>query len=376
MTLPTKQHHIVHIIDHMGLGGAQRVVADLAIRQMHSGRSVSIICLRGPTPLSTELANQGIRLYYISCHRWSLRQFDLIANLLRNLAPSLVHLHLLRAQTIGRAAAVVAGVHSLVVHDHDSSAEIYSHPGPILVFRRLIEPYVPPCRIVYIVLTEEAREYAINIRRLQCEKLVVIPNGVDIDYIDQCKLHKTEARRTLNIAQNYPLIVTAGRLNITKGFDVLIEAMTILPPHIHLAIAGDGPERANLLAQIVASGLQSRIRLLGQLDDIRPLLRASDLYVQPSRREPFGLAAAEAAALGLPVVASAVGGLRHVVRHELTGLLVPPDHPRLLADAILTLTNDTTRANVMGATGRQYIQETFDISLIADQIDQVYASLL
>ncbi|NTV64198.1 MAG: glycosyltransferase, partial [Oscillochloris sp.] len=107
-----------------------------------------------------------------------------------------------------------------------------------------------------------------------------------------------------------------------------------------------------------------------------PALRACNVYVQPSRREPFGLATAEAAAAGLPVVASAVGGLCDIVSNGRTGLLVPPDQPAALAAALSRLLVRSDEARLMGAAGREYVCAELSIERTVDMVEQVYDELL
>jgi glycosyltransferase involved in cell wall biosynthesis len=372
MTLPP----IVHIIDHMGLGGAQRVVADIAARQARAGWPVSLISLRGPTPLVERLRAAGVGVCCLGLRSWDPRQLTALTRALRALRPRLAHLHLMGAHTIGRLAARAAGVPALVVHDHEASAEIYTHPGPLLAARRLLEPGASPGSTRYLVLTAEAATYAVSIRRWPRQSVSVLPNGVDLDYLDGCELDQGAARRSLALPERAPLIVSAGRLSPVKGYDLLLEAMALLPSAAHLALAGDGPEIEALRARAARSDLAGRVHLLGGIADVRPLLRAGDLYVQPSRREAFGLAAAEAAASGLAVVACAVGGLREIVHENRTGRLVPPEQPALLAAAVRGLLADEQRARQLAAAGRAHVRQQFAIAAIVERLDSIYATLL
>lgn len=366
---------VVHIIDHMGLGGAQRLLVDLAVRQRRQGRPVSVVVLRGSTPLCAELAAAAVDVRCLGLARWDPRQLPTLLRTLRELRPSLAHLHLIGAQTLGRAAAVLAAVPAIVVHDHESSAEIYSHPGPLLALRRLCEPAAPPRRIVYLVLTDDAASYAATVRRWPSERISVLPNGIDLAHLEAYTLDKGAARRLLRLPERASLVVSAGRLHPVKGLDLLLEALALLPPEAQLAIAGAGPENAALQARAARPDLAGRVHFLGQLGDIRPLMYAGDIYVQPSRREPFGLAAAEASACGLPVVASAVGGLHQIVRDEITGLLVPPEQPAALAAALARLLDDPALARRLGAAGRAYVRRTFDIEAVVERLDAIYAEL-
>lgn len=368
--------HVVHIIDHLGLGGAQQVLADLAARQVRQGLRVTLINLRGPTDLSRRINARGVTVYSLDLPRWSPRQLSALITLLGSLRPSLVHLHLMTAHVVGRLAAVVVGVPAVVVHDHEASAEIYTHPGPLLVLRRLIEPLAPPMRTAYIVLSADAVDYSVTIRRWPRAAIYCVPNGVDPAFFADLTLSRAEARTRLGLPHDRCIIGCAGRLSSVKGVDCLINALTLLPVGVHIAVAGDGPQRSVLMAQADAQGLSHRIHWLGRLADLRPFFRACDVYAQPSRREAFGLAVAEAAVMGLPIVASNVGGLRDLVCHGQTGMLVQPEQPRVLAGALQQFCSDPAHARMVGLAAQRYVTEHFHVHASIARVTAIYQALL
>ncbi len=153
-------------------------------------------------------------------------------------------------------------------------------------------------------------------------------------------------------------IAFAGRLIAKKGADTLIAALDLLKdryPVVRLSLAGDGDERAALEADAERRGLASKVSFAGRLghDAIYPFLASATLVSVPSRIEPFGLVALEAAQVGRPVVASSVDGLPEVVAHGETGLLVPPGDATALASAIASLLDNPRQAKAMGDAGRR-----------------------
>jgi glycosyltransferase involved in cell wall biosynthesis len=156
-----------------------------------------------------------------------------------------------------------------------------------------------------------------------------------------------------------PIVLCIARLSPEKGVDVLLKAMASLP-EARLLIAGDGPERAALEASAPAN-----VTFLGFRQDVPALLTEATVVAVPSRQEGLGLAALEAMAAGVPVVASDVGGLREVVLADKTGLLVPPDAPEALASALRTLLTDAPRREELSKAGRVRIAATFDREVMA-----------
>ncbi|MGK7863809.1 glycosyltransferase [Falsiroseomonas sp. E2-1-a4] len=147
-------------------------------------------------------------------------------------------------------------------------------------------------------------------------------------------------------------LLAMGRLHPNKDFPTLLRAMALLPPAVHLALAGEGPERAALAALVRELGLGSRVAFLGWRQDVGALLAASRLLVVPSRIEPLGNVVLEGFAAARPVVATAADGPREVIRPGETGLLVPIGDHAALATAIAQVLHDPGRAEALASAGR------------------------
>lgn len=148
-----------------------------------------------------------------------------------------------------------------------------------------------------------------------------------------------------------PVILALGRLHRNKAFDVLVRALRRLPG-VHAVIAGEGPERAALLALAQAEGVGDRLHLLGWRADQAALLAAATLLACPSRQEALGNVVLEAFSAGIPVVAAAVGGPMETIRPGVTGLLAPVEDDAALAEAIGRVIEDAEVAGRLGAAGR------------------------
>ncbi len=149
-----------------------------------------------------------------------------------------------------------------------------------------------------------------------------------------------------------PRLLALGRLHPDKGFDILIQALAALPSAT-LLIAGEGPERATLLHLTATLCLTDRVHFLDWRDDAGALLRAADLFVCSSRREPLGNVVLEAWSAGCPVLATDAEGPRELIAPGSDGLLVPREDPAALAEAATTLLAEPARAAALAAAGRQ-----------------------
>ncbi|WP_144299866.1 glycosyltransferase [Elioraea rosea] len=165
-------------------------------------------------------------------------------------------------------------------------------------------------------------------------------------------------RASLGVPESAPVLLAMGRLHRNKGFDTLIEALASLPA-AHLAIAGEGPERAALEAAASRHGVASRVHLLGWRDDQAALLAACDVFVCSSRHEPLGNIVLEAWSAGRPVVAAASQGPSELIADGMDGMLVPAENAQALADAIASLLDDPARAAALAEAGRRAWQHRF-----------------
>lgn len=168
-----------------------------------------------------------------------------------------------------------------------------------------------------------------------------------------------------------PTILAVGRLRAKKGLDTLIQACRVLRSRQRgfvCEIVGYGEEQDRLQHLIQEAGLEQNVRLLGKLaraDVLRCYARTA-VFVQPSRitadgdRDGIPNVLLEAMAMGLPVVATRVSGIPELVRHDTNGLLIEPDQPLALADAIATLLDDPARAARLGRSARASVQASFD----------------
>jgi glycogen(starch) synthase len=179
-----------------------------------------------------------------------------------------------------------------------------------------------------------------------------------------------------------PLLLCLGRVVADKGFDLAIRALPAVlarAPGARLVIAGDGSDRANLESMAVELGVDRQVDFTGRIEreQVPALIESATMVLMPSRwEEAFGLVALEAAQMARPVVATRVGGLPEVVVDRETGLLVPREDPGALADAIIELITDRSRAREMGLRARERSVEVFGWARYVDEYEELYCRLI
>ncbi|GAA3623449.1 glycosyltransferase family 1 protein [Lentzea roselyniae] len=206
---------------------------------------------------------------------------------------------------------------------------------------------------------------------LKRRKITVVPCGVDT------KLFESVGPVAARTAPNR--IVSVGRLVPRKGFDDLIAALALVPD-TELVIAGGppdlqaDPEAQRLLAFAEARGVADRVHLIGQVarTDMPALLRSADVVACVPWYEPFGMVPLEAMACGVPVVASAVGGLTDTVVHGVTGVLTPPRDPKALGRVLRRLLADRSRRMAFGIAGQDRVDARYTWDGVAARAELVY----
>jgi glycosyltransferase involved in cell wall biosynthesis len=276
-----------------------------------------------------------------------------LVRLLRRERPDIVHLNSSKALAVGRVAAVIARVPICIatVHGWPFSARSRLY----LIAERLLAP------LATATICVSENELLVGLAAGTCrrDRSVVILNAVDV-----------AAAPTAHLNGHRPQIVSVGRLRPPKDFVTLAEALRRLEPDtFRAAIIGDGPERDMFPADAPA-------QLLGERDDVRELLAGSDLFVLSSRSEGLPMSVLEAMAAGLPVVATAVGGIPELVVDGETGLLVPPGDPDALADALRRLVDDPELRQRFGAAGRARAAALFDLPRFRREHVELYERLL
>jgi glycosyltransferase involved in cell wall biosynthesis len=165
-------------------------------------------------------------------------------------------------------------------------------------------------------------------------------------------------RAALGIPEAAPMILALGRLHTDKAFDVLIRALARLP-QVHAVVAGEGPERGRLTALARRQRVADRVHFTGWRSDTGALLAAADALACPSRIEPLGNVVLEAWSARRPVVAAAAKGPSELITPNQTGLLIPPEEPARLADALATVLEDKSQAAALAEAGRARYEACF-----------------
>jgi len=210
-------------------------------------------------------------------------------------------------------------------------------------------------------------------------KIHVIRNAARLDaFQNPLPEYREKLRQLAGVTGNEPIVLAAGRLSPEKGFDVLVESAALVQQRgtaARFVLFGEGPQRPLLEKRLAELGLRNFV-LAGFHDDLDRWLPWADLVVLPSHTEGLPNVALEASAAGLPVVATAVGGTPEVVRDGLTGYLVPPGEPVMLAERIHELAINSSRRREQGEAGRRFMQDRFSFAAQAEAYQRLFEKLV
>jgi glycosyltransferase involved in cell wall biosynthesis len=349
-----RRPRVLIVITLAEVGGAQTYVGQL-LPALTEDFDVALAA-SGHGPLRDAAEDAGVRFLPlrnlrrpVNPLRDLLALFELIS-LMRRERPDIVHANSSKAGVLGRLAAVAARVPIRIFTVHGWAFKAYSGPASwaYLWADRLASRWTT----LTICVAEHERLNGIAARTCRSERTVVIPNAVDVAAVPRAELDG-----------GTPRLIAVGRLKPPKDFATLTRALADLPSgSFDARIVGDGPQRLELEADVAQLGLAGAVRLLGERADVPQLLAAADVFVLSSASEGLPLSIEEAMAAGLPVVASAVGGVPEIVVDGETGFLVPPGDSERLAEALRLLLADPGLRRRMGAAARARAETLFDLT--------------
>lgn len=326
------------------------------------------------------LEKEAIRYHLVpSLVRHISPQADLVAlwkliDLLRQEQPHIVHTHTSKAGVLGRLAARITGVPTIVHTPHGHV--FYGHFGSISSWIFLqIERALAWMTDELIALTTAEKTEHLERGIGWADHFAVVPSGIDIDRFKQARKTGKAMPEWFDCPPDATVIGSVGWLTDIKGHRFLVDAVAQLKqehPRLHLVILGDGDQHDTLLRQASKAGISHAVHLVGRREEVELALAGMDCFVLPSLNEGMGRALIEAMAAGLPVIASRVGGIPALIEDEKNGLLVPAGDSLALAAALRRILSDPTWACRLGRNAMQSIGTDYGVPPMVQAIESIY----
>jgi glycosyltransferase involved in cell wall biosynthesis len=363
---------VVHVINSLKLGGGERFVHDL-VTHLDPGRFQShVLCLYRTGEFACGLESLGIPVQVLGVERKLGPQgLYVVWQALRRLKPHILHTHLPEACWYGLPSAWLARVPVRIAHLQNCH---WHWPKKL----RLLDRGASMFATKSVACSEAVRRFYQNELSYRGANLKVVYNSVDLKRF-QGLAGRSKARHLLGLPQDALIVICIASLEEQKGHRYLLEAMLNVRaalPETLLLLVGDGSLRQKLEQEVERKKLAPNVRFLGQRTDIPLLLAASDLFVLPSLWEGLPLVLTEAAAAGLPTVATYVDGIPEIIKDNVTGSLVSPENSERLAEAMLKLLRDPSSRREMGKRAREFAGQQFSIDRITRDIESLYCELL
>lgn len=371
---------ILYIVTKSNFGGAQRYVFDLATSLDREKFEPIVAFGYGGTDrageLSRRLIDAGIETIVIPelerdmslTRDWA--SLSRLIGMLRDEKPDVVHVNSSKAGGLGALAARIAGVPRIIFTVHGLPAlEDRSR------FQRLLIAGATwlTCLLSHhvIAISKEIRD-TLRKQPLLSNKVSLIYNGLSIiDFVDQNEARASLTQIDASLPREGTLIGTIAELHPNKDLATSLQSIARVPD-VHFAVIGDGEKREELQREAERLRISPRVHFLGFIPNAPRLLKAFDVFLLSSIKEGLPYVLLEAGAAGVPVIATDISGVREIITHETTGLLVPTRNAPAIAEAIAHLVQSPHRAQSFADTLRKTVAADFTLERMARETTLLY----
>ena len=378
LAAPAPRRRVLLLIKCLGAGGAERLLVNMVrLRDRQRFDYEVAYILEDSNSLVPELIDAGVAVHSLGAKSnrdlgWTGR----LRTLLRQGDFDLMHSHLPYAATLGRMVAAASMTPrrrpALVYTEHNMWDKM------AIALKALNRATIGLDDRLLIISQAAKDSLPPPLRR---EATVVI-HGIEMGPVQQALADRAsarpEVRREFGLSDGELLVVTVANLRREKAYDILLQSARTLVDRgvpVRFVAAGTGPLRDELESRKNALGLGDRFRFLGERFDILRLLSAADLFVLPSRQEGLPVVLMESAAMGLPIVVTGVGEIPNLWTDGVDALIVPPENPAALVDAISKAADDTTLRQHLAA-GSLRRANLFEATRFVRQVETIYDELV
>ena len=353
-------------------GGADVRVLQTAVN-MPAGHEAAIAVLEG-SAIHKDATAAGVRTFPLGFSRHDPRHAFALARIAREFRADVVDAHNPQSQLWGMLAARLAGVRGQVATVHTVYRE--AHRGPIRQRgHEFAIRLAKHSNARFLTVSESIARYLhsfgiaagrVTVSYNAMEPLSAVPKGAGL-------------KRSLGLTEGELLLGMVGRIEMVKGYDIMIDAIDRLRKagqNFHVAIAGEGHDTGRIRAIIAERGMENRFHFLGFRRDIPDVLADYDMLCVPSRSEGLPYTVLEAARQGVPIIATSVDGLGEVLEDGRTAIVIPPENSEALANAIARAAADCDLRQQLSEAGAKMIVERFSIPRMIAETLAVYQSAI
>jgi glycosyltransferase involved in cell wall biosynthesis len=358
----------------MGMGGADQQLLSAATGLRDRGHEVRIVSLTPLGEMGARARAAGLATESLGMQRGIAdpRGLTRLVRLVRAWRPAVLHSHMLHANLMARAVRLFAPVPAVVSTIHN----IYEGGRLRMLGYRLTNGLVDHVTII----SQAAADRFVREGIVPASLLEVVPNGVDTErYQSVPPGTRARLRQSIGLGAEFAWLAV-GRFEAAKDYPNMLRAFARVreqQPGAVLLLVGRGSLQAGTEALAAALGLEGQVRFVGTREDVPEFMTVADGYVMSSAWEGMPMVLLEAAAAGLPIVATRVGGNEEVIRDGNTGFLAPPGDDGALGAAMLRLMAlPETERRAMGAHGHDHVRQHYGLGRVVDRYEAVYREVL
>ncbi|MBA4317008.1 MAG: hypothetical protein C0412_01265 [Flavobacterium sp.] len=370
---------IIHVITNLSTGGAEFMLYKL-LRQSASLRKKSgIVTLMSAGAIGKKIQKLGVPVYELNMPRgrFDFLAFLTLCKILRRISPKYVQTWMYHSDLLGGLAAYIAGCRNVIWGIHHSDLSFASNKASTVFTAKLcalLSNFVPS-KIVSCSLHAKFIHEKIG----YCsKKIVVIPNGFELDIFKPDPLAKPSLLKELGLSHNTVIVSLIGRFNPQKDHENFCRAASLVlkkHPDCHFVFCGSDVDPSNevLIKYLAQNSILENSHLLGVREDMPRISAAADICVSSSCGEAFPLVVGEAMACETPCVVTDVGDSAYIVGE--TGFVVPPKSPERLAQAIIRMIEiGLEQRRQLGVAARKRVEENFSIRVVTEQYERLSRS--
>ena len=357
----------MQITHDLAIGGLQQVIVNICRTINRELFDVSVLCLRGLGEFVPVVQGLGINVFCLPQGEIDYFPFLKIARILRQQKIDVLHVHNTQPLIEGTISSLLTNVRTIIHTDH---ARNFPDKLRYMIAEWLVSHFV----YKMVGVSEHTSKNLQIYEKISHRKIITIHNGIDGTIYDGA-MDTLQKKTELGIHSDGPVIGLGVRLSRQKGITYLLKAM----PHIlavhqdaTLVIAGDGPLKSDLEAEVDRLGLGKAVIFVGARSDMHSILKCFDIYILPSLWEGLPMVLLEAMAAGVPIIATDVGGNHSAIKHSFNGSLIPPKDPVAIYKEINKLLSDKTLRESYIQNGRKVFKEKFSAEIMTKQYEALY----
>ena len=371
----SRTYRLLHLIDHLGSGGAQEALLSLLKYFDRRRFQVEVATLHGQGHYWESCRQLGVPLHSLSPHKYLPLYLPRLCRLLQTGKFDLIHCHLAASSLIAPPLAALLGVPFIFNYDHN---DMYRAQQKL---RLLLDRLANGLTDHIVAVSASTRDFLIRQEGVPAEKITLIYNGVDLERFQPAPDAAPRAawRRAWGLPEYAPVVAGVGRLRPQKNFPLFLRAAREVLreiPQANFVIAGEGPDRGDLENLARDLGIAPQVHFLGYVSEMAALYAAVDVLLMTSLAEGTPLTVLEAMAMGVPVVATRVDGMAEVLEDGVDAYLVSLGDVAACAQRTCRLLQDQALARRFSQAGRSKVRDHYSAVSMTRQVEKIYLKYL